>query len=62
MNPCKGCEERFPACHDVCEKYQAWKQERAKTKEKIRRFNELEGVVIKHKGDLWVRMWKGHRR
>ena len=23
--PCKGCAERFTACHDKCEKYKAWK-------------------------------------
>lgn len=23
--PCKGCTERFEACHDHCEKYQVWK-------------------------------------
>ena len=23
--PCKGCTERFTACHDKCEKYKAWK-------------------------------------
>ena len=22
--PCKGCQERHPACHDHCEKYKAW--------------------------------------
>lgn len=62
MNPCKGCEERFPACHDSCEKYQAWKKDREEAKEKRRKYNAIEGVVISHKADLWVRMWKGHRR
>ena len=23
--PCYGCEEKFTACHDKCEKYKAWK-------------------------------------
>jgi hypothetical protein len=23
--PCKGCAERFTACHDKCEKYKSWK-------------------------------------
>ncbi len=26
--PCKGCQDRHPACHDMCEKYKAWKTER----------------------------------
>ena len=25
--PCKGCEERFQACWDHCQKYKAWKAE-----------------------------------
>lgn len=25
MSPCKGCIERFTACHDKCENYKAWK-------------------------------------
>lgn len=23
-NPCKGCTERYTACHDYCEKRQKW--------------------------------------
>lgn len=23
--PCKDCPNRYPACHDKCEKYKAWK-------------------------------------
>lgn len=30
--PCKNCEERSPACHDSCEKYQAFKADRAQMK------------------------------
>ena len=25
--PCRGCEERYEACHDRCEKYKEWKVE-----------------------------------
>ena len=25
--PCKGCNDRFPACHGRCEKYIAWRVE-----------------------------------
>ena len=25
--PCKGCEERYPACHDTCEKYKTFRAE-----------------------------------
>lgn len=22
--PCKNCPDRYPACHDKCQKYQTW--------------------------------------
>ena len=25
--PCKGCNERFTACHDKCDKYKEWKRD-----------------------------------
>lgn len=30
--PCKGCDDRFPACHGRCEKYIAWRVEQDKMK------------------------------
>lgn len=24
--PCKNCDDRAPTCHDICEKYGAWKK------------------------------------
>ncbi len=26
-SPCLNCEDRFPACHDTCEKYKEYKAE-----------------------------------
>lgn len=28
--PCKGCPDRSPACHDRCEKYRAFHEERVR--------------------------------
>lgn len=28
LAPCKGCIDRYKACHDPCDKYQAFRQER----------------------------------
>lgn len=28
-NPCRDCPDRHPACHDHCERYTAWRAERA---------------------------------
>ena len=30
VSPCKGCADRSPGCHDRCDKYRAWKDERQK--------------------------------
>lgn len=24
--PCKGCEKRYPACHDKCDEYNLWRK------------------------------------
>ena len=31
--PCKGCPDRYPACHDHCERYQAFHAERVRIRE-----------------------------
>lgn len=33
ISPCKGCTERYPGCHDHCEKYDTWKAEIKKQKD-----------------------------
>jgi hypothetical protein len=35
LPPCKDCEERYPACHDKCEKYKDWKGDVLKKKKAI---------------------------
>lgn len=42
MPPCKDCPDRYTACHDHCEKYQKWKEDRAAEK----KFNEENGYFI----------------
>lgn len=39
---CLGCEERRPACHDTCQKYNAEKTESLKAREKRMKFNKTE--------------------
>lgn len=34
-NSCKGCDHRKVGCHSICEEYKAYKEEWAKTKEKM---------------------------
>lgn len=34
--PCDGCLRRYEACHDRCERYQAWKYQRSEVLAKMR--------------------------
>ena len=37
--PCKGCTERYSACHDECEKYKAYRAEQLKSNEYNQQMN-----------------------
>ena len=37
--PCKNCPERHEACHDRCEKYRAFRDERVKVNEWLTKAN-----------------------
>lgn len=37
MAPCKGCTDRYEACHGKCERYLSWKKRHDALREKIRR-------------------------
>lgn len=50
MSPCKGCTERFTACHDNCPKdargefgHKAWKTKLEETKKKHKAYIETWG-------------------
>ena len=34
VSPCKGCEDRYLACHDYCDRYKKWKKYVEETKMK----------------------------
>lgn len=40
MSPCKGCTDRFTACHDKCEKYKAWKTRLDEVNKRRKEYNE----------------------
>ena len=44
--PCYGCERRNAHCHSSCEDYKAFKQEREKELEVIRKHNEEERMFF----------------
>ena len=37
--PCKGCTERYSACHDECEKYKVYRAEQLKSNEYNQQMN-----------------------
>lgn len=44
--PCKDCPDRYPACHDACEKYQKFRSERLKIYEENHRRHETDANVF----------------
>ena len=40
MSPCKDCTGRFPACHDKCEKYKAWKSRLDEVNKRRKEYNQ----------------------
>lgn len=47
--PCKKCKSRYPACHDTCEKYQAWRVEEKKC--------QLKNNIFKYNTNGWNSGW-----
>ena len=52
--PCKNCPERHPLCHDKCETYRNWKEEKAKEAAYTKRKKE-DGVI--HRRDFDKEFW-----
>ena len=44
--PCKGCECRFPGCHDCCGGYQEWKKEHDEIRERNHKQKEIRAILI----------------
>ena len=59
---CRECKERYPACHDYCERYLNAKKELEETKAKMREFQDIENTIAEHKKRLWQKIYKAHRR
>lgn len=50
INTCKDCKDRYPACHDHCEKYQnalaEWKEKKQSIKHNKRMYRQYDGFKI----------------
>lgn len=56
--PCKGCPDRYPACHDHCPKYQEY---HAQCEER-RRQKQLDGEIMGAKRKQIARMQRSKQR
>lgn len=61
VSPCKGCLERYPACHDQCDKYKTWKSdlisEKIEKSKSVRQSTGLPWSDAKRK-----MVWNSYRR
>lgn len=58
MITCKGCEKRYIGCHDKCEAYLEFKEERAL----ISKNRQLEKIVRQHSSARKKDMINTHRK
>ena len=49
INVCRDCQERHPACHDRCEKYQEAKRKVQEEKDKILNAMKKDAVYADYK-------------
>ena len=55
--PCKGCNERYSACHDDCDKYKAWSSWLQTGKDNRQQERDVTDAIIR--GKLRVKRLKG---
>lgn len=44
--PCKGCTERYRACHDSCEKYLAVKEKNDAAREAKQKYYDINDYIV----------------
>ena len=49
QSPCKGCQERYPACHDSCQRYIDAKSEFEETKQRIHDAQQSDKAYLDYK-------------
>jgi len=59
---CRDCPDRFQACHDRCEVYQAEKAKAQEAKKREEAYELVESTIAKQKQTIWMRMQRSHRR
>lgn len=59
--PCKGCTDRTLTCHDTCEKYKAWAEER-RAAQKALQPSMADGFTMKRVKDRRIYELKHKRK
>lgn len=59
--PCFDCDERFPTCHDTCNKYKAFKKARQQVREKEWAVKELDSYKQYKRGKALGRVATNRR-
>lgn len=55
--PCMGCAERYPGCHDHCERYRAWHAKVLEAHRKEREYRISMDVMSENKKrTVWRKM------
>ena len=44
--PCFGCPDRFPGCHAVCLKYEAWRLTKSAENSRAKEQNNVDAATI----------------
>ena len=57
--PCYGCPDRYPGCHDHCDKYKEWK---AKYEEGKKRSEEERYTIFSPANPSWQRAYNKRLR
>ena len=57
---CKDCENRFPGCHDRCEKYQREKAEHEQRKEQERQARKIKQGLYEQRAKAVARARKAN--
>lgn len=49
--PCRGCADRYPACHDKCERFKVFRKERHAIVKKMQDAERLEKLIAGRESD-----------
>ena len=58
LTPCLDCPDRYPACHDHCDRYKEWKEIHERKRAAAREQKQSEVEIVSYELDRFRRMKK----